>query len=140
MKQQKVTLAAFVCAVLFFVACSNVPECSGGSEDDHGVIGGEDNHDDVTGEGDHDVFAIVDKTISGGTSGSDKYFKVTVKQVQNGKTIKTNEWTFSQFRGEWRYRTDEMKGNTSIVFNNKIFEFCMKQLGWAYEKANGYYH
>ena len=65
MKQQKVTLAAFVCAVLFFVACSNVPECSGGSEDDHGVIGGEDNHDDVTGEGDHDVFAIVDKTISG---------------------------------------------------------------------------
>ena len=83
---------------------------------------------------------VVDKTISGGTSGSDKYFKVTVKQVQNGKTIKTNEWTFSQFRGEWRYKTDEMKGNTSIVFNNKIFEFCMKQLGWAYEKANGYYH
>ena len=35
---------------------------------------------------------------------------------------------------------DKMKGNTSIVFENKTFEFCMKQLGWSYEKANGYYH
>ncbi len=82
----------------------------------------------------------IGKTITSGTSSTGKYFKVTIKQVQNGKTIKSNEWSFSKWRDDsWRYRTDEMKGNTSIVYENKTFEFCMKQLGWAYEKANGYY-
>ena len=83
---------------------------------------------------------VVDKSITSGTSGTDKFFKVTVKQVQNGKLIKSNEWSFSQYRGDWRYRTDEMKGNTSIVFNNKIFEYCMKQLGWPFEVVNGGYY
>ena len=82
----------------------------------------------------------IDKTITSGTSSTGKYFKVTIKQVQNGKTIKSNEWSFSKWRDDsWRYRTDEMKGNTSIVYENKTFQFCMKQLGWSYEKANGYY-
>ena len=85
-----------------------------------------------------DVY-VVDKSITSGTSGTDKFFKVKVKQVQNGKLIKSNEWSFSQYRGEWRYKTDEMKGNTSTVFNNKIFEYCMNQLGWAYNKKDGYY-
>ena len=83
---------------------------------------------------------VVDKSITSGTSGTDKFFKVTVKQVQNGKLIKSNVWSFSQFRGEWRYKTDEMKGNTSTVFNNKIFEYCMKQLGWPFEIVNGGYY
>ena len=86
-----------------------------------------------------DVY-VVDKSITSGTSGTDKFFKVTVKQVQNGKLIKSNEWSFSQYRGEWRYKTDEMKGTTSTVFNNKIFEHCMKQLGWPYNVVNGGYY
>lgn len=84
---------------------------------------------------------VMDDTITSGTSGTGRYFKVIVKQVQNGNLIKSNEWSFSKYYTEpWRYRTDKMKGNTSIVFENKTFEFCMKQLGWSYEKANGYYH
>ena len=86
-----------------------------------------------------DVY-VVDKSITSGTSGTDKFFKVTVKQVQNGKLIKSNEWSFSQYRGEWRYKTDEMKGTTSTVFNNKIFEHCMRQLGWPYNVVNGGYY
>ena len=32
-----------------------------------------------------------------------------------------------------------MKGNTSIVYNDTVFEDCMKKLGWAYVKKDGYY-
>lgn len=85
---------------------------------------------------------VVDGTISSGTSDTGKYFTVMVKQVQNGKEIQTNKWKFIEYRGDWRYTTDvmEKKGTTSIVFNNKVFEYCMKQLGWPFIAKDGYYH
>lgn len=73
------------------------------------------------------TFQIIDS----GTSATGKYFKVKTGQV---------EWTYSQWRDDyWRYKTNEMKGNTSIVFESRGFEQYMKQLGWSYEKVNGYY-
>jgi hypothetical protein len=86
-------------------------------------------------------YVIEENTITSGTSDTGKYFKVKVKQVQNGKVIKSNEWSFSKWKDDsWRYRTDEMKGNTSIVYNSIVFEECMKRLGWTYVKKDGYYH
>ena len=90
---------------------------------------------------DQTKLVIEDNTLTSGTSETGKYFKVIVKQVQNGKVIKSNEWSFSKWKDDgWRYRTDEMKGNTSIVYNSEIFEYCMKKLGWTYVKNNGYYN
>ena len=83
---------------------------------------------------------ISDNTISGETSGTGRYFKVIVKQIRNGNVIKSNEWRFSKYYNDsWRYKTDEMKGNTSIVMNSKIFEYCMKRLGWSYKTDGSYY-
>ena len=83
---------------------------------------------------------VDNKSITSGTSASGKYFKVKVNQVQNGNVIKSVKYSFSQYYTDaWRYKTDEMKGNTSIVSNNKVFEHCMKQLGWSYKKDGMYY-
>ena len=79
---------------------------------------------------------VMDETITSGTSNTGKYFKVTVKEVQNGKALKTNEWSFSKYYDDpWRYSTEVMKkrGTTSVVtVHSKIFEYCMKQLDWTY--------
>ena len=76
----------------------------------------------------------MDNTITPGMSETGKYFKVTTRRVQNGMTIESNNYSYSQYRGgQWRYRTDKMKGNTSVVCNDEVFEFCMKQLGWTYK-------
>lgn len=76
----------------------------------------------------------MDNTITPGMSETGKYFKVTTRRVQNGMTIESNNYSYSQYRGgQWRYRTDKMKGNTSVVCNDEVFEFCMKQLGWPYK-------
>ncbi len=83
---------------------------------------------------------IVDNSITTGTSDTGKYFRVKVNQVQNGKVIKTIEYSYSKWKDDnWRYKTNEMKGNTSIVYNDNVFEGCMKKLGWAYNKKDGYY-
>ena len=83
---------------------------------------------------------ITDNSITSGTSDTGKYFKVKVNQVQNEKVIKTTEYSYSKWKDDsWRYKTSEMKGNTSIVYNDTIFEDCMKKLGWAYVKKDGYY-
>ena len=77
---------------------------------------------------------VMDDTITSGTSKTGQYFKVAVKQVQNGKLIKTNIWTFSKLYNDfWRYKTDEMRGSNSPVMKSTIFEYCMKQIGWPYK-------
>ncbi len=77
---------------------------------------------------------VMDDTITSGTTATGKYFKVVVKQVQNGKLLKTNIWTFSKWKDDfWRYKTDEMKGNNPPATKNTIFELCMKQIGWPYK-------
>ena len=77
---------------------------------------------------------VMDDTITSGTSKTGQYFKVAVKQVQNGKLIKTNIWTFSKLYNDfWRYKTDEMRGPNSPVMKSTIFEYCMKHIGWPYK-------
>lgn len=65
-----------------------------------------------------------------------------VKQVQNGETIKSGEWAFYRFfaEGSWKYSSPEMQESADILYaKNKLFEYCMKQLGWTYEIQNKYY-
>ena len=81
---------------------------------------------------------VMDDTIVGNSSGNG--FSVVTKEVRNGRLLKNVKWIFDNARGSWRYETSTMNGNhTSIVYNNKIFEFCMNRLGWSYHKRNGYY-
>ena len=84
---------------------------------------------------------VVDESLNGEISKTGKLFTVMVKQVQNGKLIKTHKWSFTENNGEWRYSTEEMdkKGRSSIVSESKIFEYCMKRLGWKYVKNGRYY-
>lgn len=84
---------------------------------------------------------VVDESLNGEISKTGKLFTVMVKQVQNGKLIKTHKWSFTENNGEWRYSTEEMdkKGRSSIVSESKIFEYCMKRLGWNYVKNGRYY-
>ncbi len=84
---------------------------------------------------------VVDESLKGEITKTGKQFTVMVKQVQNGKLIKTHKWSFTEDNGEWRYSTEEMdkKGRSSIVSESKIFEYCMKRLGWKYVKNGRYY-
>ena len=84
---------------------------------------------------------VVDESLIGEITKTGKQFTVMVKQVQNGKLIKTHKWSFTENNGEWRYSTEEMdkKGRSSIVSESKIFEYCMKRLGWNYVKNGRYY-
>ena len=80
---------------------------------------------------------VMDDTIV--TNSSRDGFSVVTKQVRNGQILKTIKWNFYNVRGSWRYSA----GNSShdnIVYNSKIFEFCMNQLGWSYNKDKGYYN
>lgn len=87
-----------------------------------------------------DVY-VMDDTIRGDSNQNGRYFKVSTKKVRNGQLQKIVNWTFSQGSNDnWRYETESMRGShTTIVYNNKIFEFCMNKLGWAYSKRDGYY-
>lgn len=117
MKQQKVTLAAFVCAVLFLVACSNEPEYSGYSEEDHEAI---------VGENDHEVAVIVDKTISGVSqkgpfvNGS----SVTVRELDEESLAQTG------YSYEGKIKND--KGEFSLKVAKLVSPYVLL-------KANGFY-
>lgn len=83
---------------------------------------------------------VMDDTIIGNDSRN--YFSVSVKKVRNGQLLQVIIWKFSQYRGGmWRYETSTMDGtHTTVVMHpNKIFEFCMNQLGWSY-RVNGMYY
>ena len=83
---------------------------------------------------------VMDDTIVGNDNRN--YFSVSVKQVRNGRLDKVVNWKFSKFRDDmWRYETSNMDGThtTVVIPRNKIFEFCMNQLGWSY-RVNGMYY
>ena len=92
-----------------------------------------------------DIYAM-DDTLRGDTNEHGRYFKVSCKMIKNGQLQQIVNWTFSQmiFNGQydnWRYETSTMRGaHTSIVYNSKLFEFCMNKLGWSYNKHDGYYN
>lgn len=89
---------------------------------------------------DIDIY-VMDDTIKGNST--QDYFSVSVKQVRNGRLDKVVIWKFSQVRGDmWRYETSTMDGtHTTVVMHpNKIFEFCMNQLGWSYRVDGMYYN
>lgn len=86
-----------------------------------------------------EIYVMDDKIIG---NDSRNYFSVSVKKVRNGQLLQVIIWKFSQYRGGmWRYETSTMDGtHTTVVMHpNKIFEFCMNQLGWSY-RVNGMYY
>ena len=84
---------------------------------------------------------VMDDTLRGDATNSGRYFKVSTKKVKDGQLQQIVNWTFSQApNNNWRYETESMRGShTTIVYNNKLFEFCMNRLGWAYSQRDGYY-
>ena len=71
-------------------------------------------------------------------------FSVTTKKVADGQLKQVTKWTFgkSPANGMWRYETSEMDGEhfTAVLYRNRIFEFCMKNLGWGYKIEDMWYY
>lgn len=78
-----------------------------------------------------DVY-VMDDTITSGTSDSNRYFSVSLKQVKNGQLQKVFTRDFWQMPGDmWR---EHVKDHSVVVHPaDKIFEFCMNKIGWSYQ-------
>ncbi len=95
--------------------------------------------DNWEGEG-VDVYVMDDTIIAGDAQNN---FSVSTKMVHNGKLSRVLTWQFSKFHDDmWRYETDSMDGShtTVVTPRNKIFEFCMKKLGWSYKIVDMWYY
>lgn len=80
-----------------------------------------------------DVYVMDDTIIP--SQSARNYFSVSTKEVRNGKLLKVVAWKFSKYKDDmWRYETNTMDGTHTTVVSpeNKIFQFCMKKLGWHY--------
>ena len=78
---------------------------------------------------------VMDETIEPGTTHNGKFFNVTTKEVQNGKLKRIVRWKFVKVEQEmWRYETNQMDGSHMTVVSpgDKVFDFCMKKIGWKY--------
>ena len=78
---------------------------------------------------------VMDETLEPGTTHNGKFFKVTTKEVQNGKLKSIVRWKFVKVGQEmWRYETNQMDGShmTVVAPGDKVFDFCMKKIGWKY--------
>ena len=78
---------------------------------------------------------VMDETLEPGTTHNGKFFKVTTKEVQNGKLKSIVRWKFVKVGQEmWRYETNKMGGSHMTVVSpgDKVFDFCMKKIGWEY--------
>ena len=78
---------------------------------------------------------VMDETLEPGTTHNGKFFKVTTKEVQNGKLKSIVRWKFVKVGQEmWRYETNKMDGSHMTVVSpgDKVFDFCMKKIGWKY--------
>ena len=78
---------------------------------------------------------VMDETLEPGTTHNGKFFKVTTKEVQNGKLKSIVRWKFVKVGQEmWRYETNKMGGShmTVVAPGDKVFDFCMKKIGWKY--------
>ena len=64
-----------------------------------------------------------------------KFFRVTTKEVQNGKVKRFIKWKYVKHGQEmWRYETNQMGGThmTTVSPGDQVFAFCMKRIGWQY--------
>ena len=62
-------------------------------------------------------------------------FRVTTKEVQNGKVKRFIKWKYVKHGQEmWRYETNQMGGThmTTVSPGDQVFAFCMKRIGWQY--------
>lgn len=78
---------------------------------------------------------VMDDTITSGTSSDSRYFSVSVKHVRNGKLQEVSNREYFKYKDDiWR----EHVRDHSVALHpvNKLFEFCMNQLGWSY-RAGG---
>ena len=94
-----------------------------------------------TWEGEGVEVYVMDDTIVGNDTRN--YFSVSTKLLHNGKLSRSLTWKFSKFRDDmWRYETNTMDGThtTVVIPRNKVFEFCMNQLGWSYKIVDMWYY
>ena len=94
-----------------------------------------------TWEGEGVEVYVMDDTIKGNDTRN--YFSVSTKLLHNGKLSRSLTWKFSKFRDDmWRYETNTMDGThtTVVIPRNKVFEFCMNQLGWSYKIVDMWYY
>ena len=82
---------------------------------------------------------VMDETINGNNMRDG--FTVSVKEVKNSRLLRIVKWDIYDGGGMWRYSTDDMSGDhdTVLMAPNQIFEFCMKRLGWTYQRNGMYY-
>ncbi|MBQ8919895.1 MAG: hypothetical protein IJ056_07310 [Acidaminococcaceae bacterium] len=81
-----------------------------------------------------DVY-VMDETIEYEENLDGKFFRVSTKEVRNGKVQGLVKWKFVKVGQEmWRYETSKMSGDNMTVVSpgNKVFDFCMKRIGWNY--------
>jgi hypothetical protein len=78
---------------------------------------------------------VMDETLAWEENLDGKFIKVSAKAVQNGKVKCIIKWKFIKYGQEmWRYETSQMSGNNMTVVSpgDKVFDFCMKRIGWKY--------
>ncbi|MBP5201068.1 MAG: hypothetical protein J6Z82_10535 [Schwartzia sp.] len=86
---------------------------------------------------------VMDETITGEIADNGRWFKVSTKRVRNGKLVDVVHWTYEKLRSDmWRYETNTMDGShtTVVTVGNKVFEFCMDELGWEYTVQKYWYY
>ena len=87
-----------------------------------------------------DVYVMDDTIIANDAKNN---FSVSTKMVHNGELSRVLTWNFSKYQDDmWRYETNSMDGShtTVVTPRNKIFEFCMKKLGWSYKIVDMWYY
>ena len=87
-----------------------------------------------------DVYVMDDTIIANDAKNN---FSVSTKMVHNGELSRVLTWNFSKYQDDmWRYETNSMDGShtTVVTPRNKIFEFCMKNLGWSYKIVDFWYY
>ena len=87
-----------------------------------------------------DVY-VMDDTIRETSSDNGKFLTVSVKEIRNGQAPKVATWYFTRRSdsNKWYYSMRRL-GGESVLSHNKIFEFCMKEVGWSYTTDGNYYY
>ncbi|MBR1645431.1 MAG: hypothetical protein IJ685_01515 [Selenomonadaceae bacterium] len=77
-----------------------------------------------------DVY-VMDDTITSNISDGGRIFSVSVKEVKNGQLQRVINRDYLKYENDmWR---EHMKDHSVALHPvDKVFEFCMNQLGWAY--------
>ena len=84
---------------------------------------------------------VMDDTIRNNSSADGKFVSISVKEVKNGEVSNITTLYFTRRAGsdKWYYSTRRIGGETELT-HNKIFEFCMREVGWSYTTDGHYYY